>query len=585
MTVARIVSLCLRSRWWLVAGGLTAIVCLELLALYGPQLIKQAVDMVAAGRADARSLLRLGGAIGGLALGVAALRVFGRPLLMTFGRTVERELRNGCFRQVIELPRTELDRYAAGDIMARATYDVDNIQTAAGYGFQAAFHSLLTLVLAMAYMLAMSPMLTLVAAVPMAFIPWFTRRQSRRLHGCHRAIQNTFAALTEESRDSFNAIRVIKTYDLVELKSGQFRKSVQAHIDNNMRLARINALYSPAMTTITHASQATVWGFGGVMAVQGTLTPGDVVAFSTYLAMLRTPLTYSGYLVNLYQRARSSRRRVEEILRPPVEMTAAGPPRASIPKASAALRDITIRDLTFAYPGERDPVLRNVSLHLPAGTANALVGAVGCGKSTLLKLLARIYDPPEGTIFLGDEDIVLMPLDKLRGIMETVAQDPFVFSDSVRENLSMACPEASERALWQALEDVGLAREIKALPGGLDAMLGEKGCTLSGGQQARLALARSLLSNRQVFLLDDPLSSVDTEGEAFVLRNLARIRKGCTNLIVSHRPLSLAFSESIVVLEKGRVVAHGAHRELVGQCAQYRRLVRAQQLTAKVKGV
>jgi ATP-binding cassette subfamily B protein len=585
MGVLGILAACFRKYWWFGVCGLVSIFCLEMLTLYGPQLVKQAINMLAAGRTDAAALFRLVRALGALAIGVAALRFFGRPLFMAFGRIVDRELRRKYFQQILALPRTASEKHAAGEIMARATYDIDNIQTASGYGFQAAFHSALTLVIALAYMIAMSPVLTLIAAVPMTCIPWLTRRQSKKFHSSHRAIQNTFASLTEESRDSLNAIRLIKAYDLADIKAKQFRKSSQTHLENNLRLARVNALYSPVMTTIMHMSQATVWGLGGAMAVQGMLTPGDIVAFSAYLAMLKTPLTYSGYLVNLYQRAKSSRQRVEDILLQPAEKRAADTTgNAASATAISELRDIEIKNLTFFYPGESEPVLRNLSLRLEVGATHALVGSVGSGKSTLLKLLVRIYDPPEGTIFWGDEDIVRMPLHRLRGLMETVVQDPFVFSDSIRENMLLARSDAREQELWHALDTVGLTDEINALPDKLDTVLGEKGYTLSGGQRARIALARSLLRNRAVFLLDDPLSSVDTEGEGLILRNLSRIRKGHTNLIVSHRPLSIAFSSKIFVLDKGRLIAQGAHQDLVDRCVPYRQLVWSQQLAVKLGG-
>ncbi|MDI9612268.1 MAG: ABC transporter ATP-binding protein [Acidobacteriota bacterium] len=583
MSVFGIVSACFRKSWWLTVCGLISIFCLEMLTLYGPQLVKQAINMLATGHADPAALFRLVRTLVVLALGVAILRFFGRPMFMAFGRIVDRELREQFLQRVIGLPRTVSGKYSPGEIMARATYDIDNIQTASGYGFQAAFHSALTLIIALAYMVAMSPVLTLIAAVPMTLIPWLTRRQSKKFHSSHRAIQSTFASLTEESRDSLNAIRLIKAYDLADIKEKQFRQSAQTHLENNMRLAKVNALYSPVMTTIMHTSQATVWGFGGAMAVQGVLTPGDIVAFSAYLVMLKTPLTYSGYLVNLYQRAKSSRQRMEDILLQPAEKEAtdspAEAPRTTVP---SGLHDIEIKNLTFSYPGESEPALRNLSLRLEAGITHALVGPVGSGKSTLLKLLTRIYDPPEGTIFWGAEDIVRMPIHRLRILMETAAQAPFVFSDSIRENMLLACPGAGKEELWRALDNVGLTDEINALPDKLDTLLGEKGYTLSGGQKARLALARSLLSNREFFLLDDPLSSVDTEQEASILRNLSGIREGRTNLIVSHRPLSIAFSSKIFVLEKGRLVAQGTHQDLLDGCIPYRQLVWSQQLTAKL---
>jgi len=568
-----------RKYWWLVAGGLTAIFVLEMLALYSPQLIKKAIDRLAAGQAEPHGLGLIAGAIVALALGVAVLRAVGRPSMLAFGRIVERDLRKHFFAQVIALPRSAVDRQPAGDIMARATYDIDNIRLAAGYGCQAAINSMLTLILALVYMIWMSPVLTLLAMVPMAAIPWLTRRQSIRFHQCHKSIQESFSALTEESRDSLNAIRLIKVFDLTAVKDRQFDRLAQTHLDNNMQLARVSALYLPVMTLITHLSQAVVWGCGGAMAVLGMLTAGDIVAFSAYLVMLKTPLVYSGYLINLYQRAKSSCTRVDRILNQPVEALDA------LPAGQPALcqgEDIVIKNLTFTYPGENRPVLTNISLNLPHGSTTALVGPVGSGKSTLLQLLTRIHEPPPGTIFLGHKDITQIPLHQLRSIMAMAAQDPFVFSDTIRENLFLALPQASDAQLWQAIDAAGLAAEIRALPRHLDSLLGEKGQTLSGGQRARLCLARTILLSRPMLLLDDPLSAVDTKAESRILERLSILWDDLTHLIVSHRPLSLSFCHHIVVLNDGRLEAQGHHDDLIKTSRLYRRLVLSQQLAAKL---
>ena len=378
MSTIAIITKDVRKYWWLVAGGLTAILVLEVLALYAPQLIKKAIDLLAAGQADRHRLGLIAGAIVALALGIAVLRAVGRPAMLAFGRIIERDLRERFFEQVIALPRSAVDRQPAGDIMAHATYDIDNIRLAAGYGCQAAINSMLTLILALAYMIWMSPVLTLLAMVPMAAIPWLTRRQSIRFHQCHKAIQESFSALTEESRDSLNAIRLIKVFDLTAVKDRQFDRLAQTHLDNNMQLARVSALYLPVMTLVTHLSQAVVWGCGGAMAVLGMLTAGDIVAFSAYLVMLKTPLVYSGYLINLYQRAKSSCTRVDRILNQPVETLDALPIRQP---ALCQGEDIVIKNLTFTYPGENRPVLINISLRLPHGSTTALVGPVGSGTS------------------------------------------------------------------------------------------------------------------------------------------------------------------------------------------------------------
>ena len=550
------------------------------MALYSPQLIKQAVDLLAAGETDTGRLLGIGSGIVALACGVAVLRAVGRPSMLAFGYIIERDLRQHFFSRVIGLSGGGSSLRPAGDVMARATYDIDNIRMACGYGFQAAVNSVLTLALALAYMIFMSPLLTLLAFMPMVAIPWLTTRQSKRFHQCHQSIQKSFAALTEESRDSVSAIRLIKVFDLISFKDRQFDRLARRHLDNNMTLARVSALYLPVMTLITHLSQAVVWGLGGAMAVLGLLSAGDIVAFSAYLVILRTPLVYSGYLINLYQRARSSGARVNRILE-----GATGQVQISPAAESATLplgeTDIVIKNLSFTYPGENRTALENISLCLPSDSTTAIVGPVGSGKSTFLQLLTRIQDPPPGSIFIGDTDILRIPPEQLRAYMGMAVQEPFLFSDTIRENLLLAQPMAGEDEIWEALGAAGLSREIRQFPEQLDNVLGEGGRTLSGGQKARLCLARTILQGCPFLLLDDPLSAVDNRVEAGILENLSRrTGKGC--LIVSHRPQSLAFSHRIVVLEEGRLNAEGSHEELIETSSLYRRLVQSQNLTSRL---
>ncbi len=580
MKTTRIIKKDIRRYWWLPGAGLTAIFCLELMALYSPQLIKRAVDLLASGEADTGRLLGIGGSVVALACGVAVLRAVGRPSLLAFGYMIERDLRHHFFSRVIGLSGDGGSRAPAGDIMARATYDINNIRLACGYGFQAAVNSVLTLALALAYMIFMSPLLTLLAFLPMVAIPWLTTRQSKRFHHCHRAIQESFSALTEESRDSVSAIRLIKVFNLVSIKDRQFDRLARRHLDNNMTLARVSALYLPVMTLITHLSQAVVWGLGGAMAVTGMLSAGDIVAFSAYLVMLRSPLVYSGYLINLYQRAKSSAARVDGILEEP-------PGRARVCRAEkndprpGVGGDILIKNLSFTYPGENRPALEDISLCLPSGATTAIVGPVGSGKSTLLQLLTRIQDPPPNSIFIGNTDILHIPPGQLRSHMGMSVQEPFLFSDTIRENLLMARPAASEGELWEAVEATGLSREIRGFPEQLDTILGERGQRLSGGQKARLCLARTILQECPRLLLDDPLSAVDNRVEALILDSLSK-RMGAGCLIVSHRPQSLAFSHRIAVLEEGRLNAQGSHKKLIETSRLYRRLMHTQHLASRL---
>lgn len=535
--------------------------------------------MLARGISGPAEIMRLALLMAALALGIAILRAFGRPMFLGLGRITERDLRYGLFSHIVRLPMSAVESVPAGEIMARSTYDLDNLRLAAGYGFQAGLSSSLTLLLAVGYMVYMSPFLTLLSFIPMALLPFLTTRQSRKFHQCHQNIQNSYSLLTEESRDNLNAVRLIKSFNIAQLKINHFRKTALLHMNNNMELVKVSSLYMPVMSLVISLCMAIVWGLGGAMAVLGQLTPGEIVAFSFYLVMLRTPMAYSGYLINLYQRSKSSAKRVNEIFERPPEKYTKDEPIVQEPINF----DIEIRNLTFYYPGEDRPALDNISFKINNGVSGGIVGSVGSGKSTILKLLTRIYEPPDGKIFLGGRDITGIPLEELRSYFGTAAQDPYIFSDSIKENLLMAVPGAGEDELWNALENAGLAEEIEKLPLKLDTVLGEKGHRFSGGQKARLALARALLQERKVLLLDDPLSAVDTKAEAQILSRLSGLRGGHINLIISHRPLSISFCENIFVLDKGALQASGTHKELSKISDIYRHLVYTQELEGRVK--
>jgi ATP-binding cassette subfamily B multidrug efflux pump len=563
---------CARRGWPLIAGGLSAIVLMDILSLYAPQLIKQAVDELARGGASGQGLLRMAVALAGLALAVALLRMLGRPLLMTLGRKVERELRETLGRRLLAKPQEFFDGQAAGQVMARATYDLNNLRLASGYGLQAAWDSLLTLTLALAYMLWLSPWLTLLAALPVLSIPWLTRRQSILFHGCHQSMQASFSALSEEAADCLGAIRLVKVHDLAGIKREGFGGLSREHRQRNLELSRVTALYLPVMALVIHLSQAVVWGAGGALAVLGRVSAGDIVAFSAYVVMMKGPLIYSGYLINLYQRARSSAQRLEQIFDSPGldESLAAKPPQAA--------PQVSIQDLSFSYPGARRPVLSEVRLELAPGSRTALVGPVGSGKSTLLKLLAGLYPAPTGAISLAGRDLGRIPPAELHKLVGMVPQEPFIFSATVAENLSLTRPGTSLDDIWRVLALAGLEEEVRALPQGLDTELGQQGHTLSGGQRARLALSRTLLADPPLLLLDDPLSAVDPLAEAGILERLGKQRQDKSILLVSHRPGSLGFADEILLLDRGRLAARGTLQELMETSPLFRRLMQRQLL-------
>ncbi|RJX35863.1 MAG: ABC transporter ATP-binding protein [Desulfarculus sp.] len=563
------------------AVGLTALILVDVCQLYLPRLIKYAVDDLTYGRADAQRLLTISGAVLALALSMALLRLLWRPLLMGFSRVVETELREQFFDHLQVMHVGYLSDMPPGELMARATNDLNNIRMATGIGMVAAVDGTIMAMAAVGFMLYINPLLALLAIAPMPAIVILTRRQSRIFHRRFMAVQQAFSAMTEQVREVMAGVRLVKAYALAEQEERRLSQSARGLLQHNLGLARVMALFFPLMVFFTNLSLAVVLGFGGPLTVFGRITAGDFVAFTAYLGMLTWPMMALGWVVSLIQRARTSLERVSQVLEAPPAVQ--DPPQPASLPAGAGL-GVEARHLSFRYPGAAAPALQDVSLRAPASRLTALVGRIGSGKSTLLNLLGRLYEPPSGALFVEGVDVLALRQAVLRAHLVQVPQEAFLFSTSLAQNLALGRPAASEAQMWAALEAADLAAEVRALPQGLDTELGEKARTLSGGQRQRLCLARALLLDPPILALDDPLSAVDTETEARILANLARLRAQRTTIVVSHRLASVAFADTIYVLDQGRIVEQGSHAQLMAAAGLYHDLFAEQALLAELEG-
>ncbi|MFH1034764.1 MAG: ABC transporter ATP-binding protein [Pseudomonadota bacterium] len=568
-----------RRRWGL-ALGLSALLGVDLLQLYVPRLIKFAVDDLASARATGASLLWQAGGVLALALGMALLRLVWRPLLMGFSRQVERDLRQRLFEHLQEMHLGYLVDHPPGELMAKFTNDLNNIRMATGIGLVAATDGLVLGASAVGFMFYISPLLTLLAMLPMPLIVVLTQVQSGRLHRRYQEVQESFGLMTEQVREVLAGVGLIKAYALMDGEEARLARAGRDYLELNMGLARLLALFFPLMTFFTSLSLAVVLGAGGWLTVAGRITTGDFVAFASYLALLTWPMMALGWVVSLMQRAKSSLLRVEEVLNTQPQVQ--DPPRPRTLPPDAPL-DLAVEELSFSYPGQGAPTLREVSLLAPAGQTTALVGRVGSGKSTLLGLFSRLYEPPPGAVRLAGVDVLELAQAHLRSLVVQVPQEAFLFSATVRANLLLGRPQASEEAMWAALTAAELAEEVRGLDKGLETMLGEKAHTLSGGQRQRLALARALILDPPLLVLDDPLSAVDTDTEQRILHNLAQLRAGRTTVVVSHRLKSVAFAQRIYVLDQGRVVESGRHQELMGAGGVYELLFAEQAILAELE--
>jgi ATP-binding cassette subfamily B multidrug efflux pump len=570
---------------WRLLFGLLALVTVDFLQLLIPRVIRRVVDGLTYGTATPHLLIWAALAVMVLTLGIGAMRFAWRYLILGHARRIEEALRNLIFGRIQTLSAAQLGELRTGDLMAHATNDIEAVRMAVGMGIVALVDGIVLGAAAIGFMLYINLTLTLIAIIPMPAVAIITRFQSREVHRRFRDVQAGFSTLTERVRESFAGIRVVKAYLLEAAEGASVREAAADYVARNMSLARIMAAFVPLVTLFANLVAATVLFLGGRKVIGGTITTGDFVAFMAYLAMLTWPMMAIGWVINLIQRGAASMDRINSILeRQPgvVDAQAAAPVPADRPAQSGG--DIEVRDLSFSYEGS-PAALTEVSLSMPAGRQVAIVGRTGSGKSTLANLLLRIYDPLPRTIFYRGVDIRDLPLAFLRGQVAYVPQDTFLFSDTIRENIAFARPDAPLDEVERTARLAEVHADIMALPRGYESTLGEKGITLSGGQRQRLALARALLAGSPVLLLDDALSAVDTDTERKILQNLGRevTERGRTLIMISHRLAAVMDSWRIYVLEEGRLAEEGSHEELLQRRGLYADIWRRQQLEAEIE--
>jgi len=514
----------------------------------------------------------------GLALVAGVLRYGMRELINGLSRRIEYDLRNDLFSHLLRLDASYFARTRTGDIMARLTNDLSAVRQAAGPAIMYLTNTVAGGVFALYFMLRIDGRLTLLALTPMVLLPIMTVRLGRAIHERFEAVQEHFSTMTTRAHENLAGARVVRAYRQERAELARFAALNEEYLAKNMQLVRLYGLMNPAFGLLAGLGAVTVLGFGGMLAVRGTISVGAFVAFGLYLGMLTWPLIALGWVVNLFQRGAASMGRLVEILdeRPAVADT---PAPVSLPPATTG-RSVEFRNVGFHYPPPADAharwVLRSISFRVPAGATLAVVGATGSGKSALLELLARVYDPQEGEILVDGAPITSLSLEELRREIGFVPQESLLFSETIRENLTYGTEDVS-RAKWAA----GVAQldsTIEEFPGGYDTMLGERGINLSGGQKQRAALARALARRPSIVVLDDALSAVDTHTEADILRGLREALKGRTAIIASHRVSAVRDASWIIVLDEGRIVEQGRHAELIASGGRYWTLLRRQQL-------
>jgi ATP-binding cassette subfamily B protein len=560
--------------------GLLSLIMVDLFQLIIPRIIKWAIDDLTIGIITSSNLLRYALYLFGISLLIGVFRYFWRYFLFGTSRKIEESLRNRLFSHLQTLSLNYFHETKTGDLMAHATNDIDAVRMAFGIGLVAITDGLILGIFSIAFMVYINPILTLFAVLPMPLIALLTFKFSPLLHQRYEQVQATFSLLTEKVRESVAGIRVIKAYVQEDKNLMGFEKISKEYVKENMYLLKIWGMLFPVIMFVSNLGIGIILLLGGSMTIFQTITPGDFVAFSSYLGLLTWPMMAIGWVITLVQRARASMGRINSILNAQPEIRDEANKVIGLKHLKG---EIVFRDLTFSFHEDSKPVLKNISFTVKPGETIAIVGRIGAGKTTLLNLIPRLYDPPFNSIFIDGHEIHQISLDTLRRSIGYAPQDTFIFSDTFKENIIFGNIKAQEEEVIEAANDAQLYDEIMSYPDRLSTIIGEKGITLSGGQKQRLAISRTLLSNTPILILDDVLSSVDTQTEERILKGLRKAMEERTNLIVSHRLSSIKDADRIYVLDEGEIREQGNHEELIKKNGIYANLWSKQRLEIELE--
>lgn len=563
----------------LIAAGFGAIVLSNVFEVLVPLIIREAVDGLQEEAAMADFFL-----YGAMVIGATALSgifsYFTRQTVIVASRKMEYELRNDFYAHLQKLSISFYNDKTTGDLMAHTTNDINQVRNFLGPGIMYSTSTMVGFVIILGIMLSINPVLTLLALVPLPLISLIVFFIGRIVHRKTIRIQEQFSNITSRAQENLSGIRVIKAFTREQFEIDQFRDLGEEYYRRNMGLIRVQSMTRPVLYLLVGISLIIVLWYGGFSVIDGRMTLGDVTAMMIYLGMLIWPMIAFGWVFNIIQRAAASMGRLNRIFDTEPEIKDGPETDFSIQELQG---NVTMKNVTFTYPGANEPALVNVDLDVPAGKTVGIIGFTGAGKTTLVSLIPRLYDITGGELLIDGHPITKIPIETLRSHIGYVPQETFLFSESIRENISFGKDGAEENLVERVSDIAHLSGDVEDFPKKFDTIIGERGITLSGGQKQRASLARALARDPKILILDDAFSAVDTYTEESILSRLRDEIRERTTFFISHRISTVKQADEIIVLDRGSIVERGTHDELVTRGGIYANLHQKQLLEKELE--
>ncbi len=560
--------------------GLVVVTISNLCSTYVPRLVGGTIDIITVGNFTVSDVVFNIAAILILTFLSGLFMFFTRKMIIVTSREIEYDLRKDLLDSIQRQSMNFFHKNPTGNLMAHATNDIPAAREFLGPAIMYSANTVTTFAFALYFMLSLSPTITLVGLIPLPFIAYVTYLIGKKIHVAFKDVQSKFADLTAQAQESISGVRVIRAYTREIFEQMRFASLSKDYLHKNLRLARIEAIFMPLLMVLVGLSHIAVLAYGGTLVIQEKATLGDLTQFFIYLELLVWPVAAIGWVTNLIQRGAASSARLGKLLEEVPEIADNHITDNNITKLEG---EISFENVTFKYPETQNQTLNEINFIIKNGETLGVVGAVGAGKTTLVNLLLRLFEPSSGSIEIDGYKLAEIPLSTLRGTISVVPQDPFLFSETIKANISFGKSNATMEEIIDTAKKCKLHEEILTFRNGYDTMLGERGITLSGGQKQRVAIARALITSPKILILDDALSAVDSATESFIMANLKEFMKDRTTIVISHRISTVMNADNLILLDNGKIIESGKHEDLIKLNGKYAQIFALQKIAQELE--